>query len=163
MRQWRTLHNDQGINIGYNKCKYVCTQHQFSSVTQSCPTLWPHGLQHFRLPCPSPNPRTCQNSCPSSLWCHRTLSSSVITFSFCLQSFPASESFQMSLLLCIRWPKYWSFSFCISPFNEYSGLISFRIDWSDLLAVQGTSKSLLQHHGSKASILQLPTQEHLNT
>ena len=104
MRQWRTLHNDQGINIGYNKCKYVCTQHQFSSVTQSCPTLWPHGLQHFRLPCPSPNPRTCQNSCPSSLWCHRTLSSSVITFSFCLQSFPASESFQMSLLLCIRWP-----------------------------------------------------------
>ena len=65
----------------------------------------------------------------------------------------ASRSFPMSLL-CIRWPKYWSFSFSISPSNEYSRLISFRIDWFDLLAVQGTLKSLLQHHSSKASILQ---------
>ena len=83
-----------------------------------------------------------------------TISSSVVPFSSCLQSFPASGSFQMSqLFACIRWPKYWSFSFNISLFNEHSGLISFRMDWLDLLAVQGTLKSLLQHHSSKASIL----------
>ena len=74
-------------------------------------------------------------------------SSSVIPFSFCLQSFPASF-FSNELVLCIRWPKYWSFSFSICPSNEYSGLISLRIDWFDLLAVQGTLKSLLQHHSS---------------
>ena len=74
-------------------------------------------------------------------------------FSSCLRSFPASGSFLESIL-CIRWPKYWSFIFSISPPNEYSGLIPFRIDWFDLLAVQGTLKSLLQHHSSKASVLQ---------
>ena len=68
--------------------------------------------------------------------------------------FPSIRVFSSESVLHIRWPKYWSFSFSISPFNEYSGLISFRIDWSDLLAVQGTLKSLLQHHSSKASILQ---------
>ena len=78
----------------------------------------------------------------------------VVPFSFCLQSFPASGAFLMSSHFCIRWSKYWSFSFSISPCNEYSGLISFRIDWFDLFAVQGTLKSLLQHHRSKASILQ---------
>ena len=67
--------------------------------------------------------------------------------------FPSIRVFSNELVLLIRWPKYWSFSFCINPFNEYSGLISFRIDWSDLLAVQGTFKSLLQHHSSKESIL----------
>ena len=78
---------------------------------------------------------------------HPTISSSVVLFSSCLQSFPASGSFQM------RWPKCWSFSFNISPTNEHPGLISFRMDWLDLLAVQGTLKTLLQHHSSKASIL----------
>ena len=78
----------------------------------------------------------------------------VIPFCSCLQSFPASGSFQISQFFCIRWPKYWSFSFSISPSNEYSGLISFRMDGLDLLAVQETLKSLLQHHSSKASILQ---------
>ena len=73
-------------------------------------------------------------------------------FSFCPQSLPASV-FSNESTLCMRWPKYWSFSFSISPSNEYSGLISFRIDWFDLPAVQGTLKSLLQHHNSKASIL----------
>ena len=68
--------------------------------------------------------------------------------------FPSISVFSKESALCIRWPKYWSFSFSISPSNEYSGLISFRIDWFDLLAVQGTLKSLLQHHSSKASILQ---------
>ena len=83
-------------------------------------------------------------------WCHPTVSSSVIPLS-CLQSFPAS--FSNESVLGIRWQKYWSFSFSISPSNEYSGLISFRMDWLDLLAVQGTCKSLIQHHSSKASIL----------
>ena len=67
--------------------------------------------------------------------------------------FPSIRVFSSELFLCIRWPKYWSFSFSISPSNEYSGLISFRRDWLDLLAVQGTLKSLLQHHSSKAPIL----------
>ena len=74
-------------------------------------------------------------------------------FSSCLQSFPVSVSFQMSQFFHIRWPKFWSFSFSISPSNEYSGLISFGMDWLDLLAIQGTLKNLLQHHSSKASIL----------
>ena len=116
-------------------------------------SLWPHGLQHARPPCPLPTPGFYLNSCPLGRWCHLTISSSVIPFSLCLQSFTASGSFQMSPVLCIRCPKCWSFSFSISPSNEYSGLISFRIDWLDLLAVQGTLKSLLQRHSSKASIL----------
>ena len=113
-------------------------------------SLWPDGLQHTRPPCPSPTPRVFSNSCLSSQWCYPTISSSVIPFSSHLQSFPASGSFQMSQSFAIRWPKFWSFSFNISPSNEYSGLISFRMDWFDLLAVQGTLKSLLQHHSSKA-------------
>ena len=75
------------------------------------------------------------------------------SLSFSLQSFPIGV-FSNESVLCIRWPKYWSFSFNISPSNEYSGLISIKIDWFDLLAVQGTLKSLIQHHSSKASILQ---------
>ena len=119
---------------------------QFShSVVSDC--LWPNGLQHARLPCWSPAPRAYSNSHPSSWWCHPTISSSVIPFSSRLQSFPASESFPESFLH-IRWPKYWSFSFSISPSNEYSGLISFRMDWLDLFAIHGTLKSLLQHHSS---------------
>ena len=108
------------------------------------------GLQHARLPCPSLSLWVCSNSCPFSRWCCLTISSFVSLFSFCLQSFPASV-FSNESAFCIRWPKYWSLS--ISPSNEYSGLISFRIDWFDLLAVQGTLKSLLEHHSSKASIL----------
>ena len=144
-------------------------------------SLRSHGLQHARLPCPSTTPKVCSNSCPSSRWCHPTISSSVVPFSSCLQSFPASGSFPMSQyfssgdqsirvsasasvlpvniqgwfplgltalitllskglsrvfssttapsVLHIRWPKYWSFSFSISLSNEYSGLISFRMDW----------------------------------
>ena len=131
---------------------------QLSSVQSD--SLQPHGLQHTRHPCPSPTPRACSNSCPSSQWCHPTISSSVVPFSFCLQPFPASfpRFFSNESVLCIRWPKYWSFCFSISPSNEYSGLISFRIDWFDLLAVQGTLKSLLQHHNSKASIFQHDTE-----
>ena len=129
---------------------------QFSAVQFSCSvmsdSLWPHGLQHARPPYPSSTPRVYSNWCPLSRWCHPTISSFVVPFSSRLQTFPASGSFQL-LVLRIRWPKYWSFSFSISPSNEYSGLISFRMDWLDFLAVQGTLKSLLQHHSSKASIL----------
>ena len=97
-------------------------------------SLWPHRLQHARIPYPSPSPGAWSNSCPSTQWCHPTISSSVISFSSCLQSFPASGAFLMIWLFPFRWPKYRSFSFSISPSNEYSGLISFMIDWFDLLA-----------------------------
>ena len=126
--------------------------YQFSSVAQSCPILRPHESQHARPPCPSPIPGVYPNSCPSSRWCHPIISSSVIPFSSYLQTLPVSESFPRSQF-CIRWPKYWSFSFNISPSNVHSGLISIRMDWLDLLAVQGTLKSVLLHHSSKASIL----------
>ena len=119
-------------------------------------SLQPHELQHARPPCPSPTARVHLNPWPLTWWCHPTISSSVIPFSSCPQSFPASGSFQLSKLFASRWPKYWSFSFNISPFNEHPGLISFRMDWVDLLEVQGTPKSILQHHSSKASILQHP-------
>ena len=126
---------------------------QFSSVAQSCPTLRPHEPQHTRPPCPSPLPGVYSNSCPSSRWCHPTISSSVIFLSSCPQTFPALGLSNESALR-IRWPMFWSFSFNISPSNEPSGLISFRMDRLDLLAVQGTLKNLLQHHSSEASILQ---------
>ena len=112
-------------------------------------SLWPHGLQHTRLPCSSPTPGVYSNSCPLSWWCHSNISSSVIPFSSHLQSFPRIRVFSNESVLCSRWPKYWSFSLSISPSNEYSGLISFRMNWLDLLAIQGTLKNLLQHHSSK--------------
>ena len=124
---------------------------QFSCSVMS-DSLRPHGLQHARPPCLSPTPGAYSNSCPSSRWWHPTISSSVIPFFSCLQFFPASGSFQMSQFFASG-PKYWSSSFNISPSNEYSGLIFFRMDWLDLLAAQGTLKSLLQHHSSKASVL----------
>ena len=108
-------------------------------------SLQPHGLLHTRLLYPSPSPRACSNSCPLCQWHHPTISSSVIPFSSCLQ-FPRIRVFSDESVLRFRWPKYCSFSFSISPSNEYSELISFRIDWFDLLAVQGTLKTLLQHH-----------------
>ena len=116
-------------------------------------SLWPHESQHARPPCPSPSPGVHSNSHPSNQWCHPAISSSVIPFSSCPQPIPASEYFPMSALR-MRWPKYWSFSFSIIPSKEIPRLIAFRMAWLDLLAVQGTLKSLLQHHSSKASILQ---------
>ena len=118
--------------------------HQFSCSVQS-DSLRPHGLQHARLLCPSPTPGTCSRSCPSSRWWHPTSSSSEVPFSSCLQSLRASGSFPMSRFFA-------SSGQSIGP--SASGLISLRIDWIDLLAVQGTLKSLLQHHSWKASILQ---------
>ena len=115
--------------------------------------LWPRGLQHIRLPSPSPSSRACSNSCPSSRWCHPTISSSVVPFTSCLQSFPASASFPLSLFFASDGQRIGNFSFIFSPSYEYSELIFFRIDWLDIFAVQGTLRSLLQHYSSKASIL----------
>ena len=115
-------------------------------------SFWPLELQHARPPCPSPTPGVHSNSCPLNQWCYPTISSSITPFSFCLQYLPASGSFPMSQFFTSV-AKVLEFQVQISPFNEYSGLISFSIDWFDLLAVQGTLKSLIQHHSSKASIL----------
>ena len=116
-------------------------------------SLLPHGLQHSRPHCPSPAPGVYSNSYPLSRWCHPTISSCCLLL-LPPAIVPSIRVFSNESALCIRWPQYWSFSFNISPSNERSGLISFRMDWLDLLAVQGTLKSLLQHHSSKASILQ---------
>ena len=126
---------------------------QFSHSVVS-DSLRPHESQHTRPPCSSPAPAVHSDSRPSSWWCHPAISSSVVPFSSWPQSLPASESFPMSQLFVWSGPKYWSFSFSIIPSKEHPRLISFRIDWLDLLAVQGTLKCLLRHHSSKASVLQ---------
>ena len=128
---------------------------QFSSVTQSCLTLCdPMDPQHTRPPCPSPTPGVHPDSCPQSQWCHPNHLILCRPLLLLLSIFPSIRDFSNKIVLCIRWPKHWSFNFNISPSDEYSGLISFSIDWLDLLAVQGTLKSLLQHRSSEASILQ---------
>ena len=117
-------------------------------------SLWPHELQHARPPCPSPTPRvhsrlrSIESVMPSShlILCYPLL----LLPSIC----PSIRVFSNESTLCMRWPKYWSFSFSIIPSKEHPGLISFKMDWLDLFAVQGTLRSLLQHHSSKASILQ---------
>ena len=134
------------------KGEVLVVQSQFSRLVVS-DSLQPHGLQHARPHSLLPTPGVHPNSCPLSRWCHLTISSSVVPFSSCPQSSPASGSFARSQFFTsggqiIRV----SASASVLPM-EYSGLISFRIDWLDLLAVQGTLKSLLQHHSSKASIL----------
>ena len=125
---------------------------QFSCSVMS-DSLRPHEPQHTRPPCLSPTPgvhpkpMSIESVMPSNhlILCHPLLLLPSI--------FPSIRVFSNESALCIRWPKCWSFSFSISLFHEYSGLISFRMDWLDLLAVQGTLESLLQHHSSKASIL----------
>ena len=111
---------------------YVCLLFSRSVVFDS---LQPHGLQHARFPCPSLSPRVYSNSCPSSRWCHPTISSSVVPFSSCLQSFPAAGSFHMSQFFTSGGQSIGASASVISPSNEYSGLISFRMDWFDLLAI----------------------------
>ena len=127
----------------------------FSSVQFTCSVvsdfLQPHELQHARPPCPSPTPRVHSNSHPSSQWCHPAISSSVVPFSSCPQSFPASESFPMSQLFV--WGGQSTGVLALASFLPKNAQDSFRTDWLDLLAAHGTLKSLLQHHSSKASIL----------
>ena len=114
-------------------------------------SLGPHRLQHARLPCPITNSwslikfMSIESVMPSN---HL-----ILFYPLLLLSFPVSGSFSNESVLCIRWPKYWSFSFSISSSSEHPGLISFRMDWLDLLAVQGTLKSLLQLHSSKLTVL----------
>ena len=116
-------------------CHFCSVQFIHSVVPNS---LWPHVLKHPRLPCPSPAPGAYSDSCPSSWWCHPPSRPLLFPPSI----FPSIRVFSSESVLHIRWPKYWSFSFNISPSNEHPGLISIRIDWLDLLAVQGTLKSL---------------------
>ena len=139
--------------ISFLKC--LCNFQQFIQFSRSVmsDSLRPHESQHARPPCPSPTPRVHSNSCPSS---SVMPSSHLILYRPLLLLPPIPPStrvFSNESTLRMRWPKYWSFSFSISPSKEHPGLISFRMDWLDLLAVQGTLKSLLQHHSSKASIL----------
>ena len=131
--------------------KLILSSVQFTHSVMS-ESLQPHGLQHARPPCPSPTPRVYSDSCPFS---HVMPSSHLILchpIFFLPSIFPSIRVFSNESFVRIRWPKYWSFSFNISPSSEHPGLISFMMDWLDLLAVQGTLKSLLQHHSSKASI-----------
>ena len=132
--------------IAHNRGRFSLSHSVVSNSLRS------HGLQHARPPCPSPTLRVYSNSCPLSRWCHPTISSCCHLL-LPPSVFPSIKVFSNESVLCIRWPKYWSFSFSISPSNEYSGPVSFRMDWLDPLSVQGTLKSLLQHHSSKASIL----------
>ena len=120
---------------------FYCVQSvHFSSVAWSCSTLC--NPMDARLPCTSPTPGACSSSCPLSQWYHPTIVSSCHPLLLLPSIFPGIRVFSNESALHIRWPKYHSFSFIISPSNEYSELISFRIDWFDLLAVQGTLKSL---------------------
>ena len=130
----------------------LLTSFQLLSHVQLFVFLWLHALQHTRPPCPSLIRGACSNSCPLSRWCHPTVSS-CCPFILLPSIFPSFKVFSNELVLCIRWPKYWSFSFNISPSNEHSGLIS--LGWTGWLSLQSKGLlSLLQHHSSKASILQ---------
>ena len=139
--------------------KYKDTEKEYtfcchcSLVAQPCLTLQPPGQQHIRPPWPSPAPEVYPSSCPLQLVMP---SSHLILWHPLLllpSIFPSIRDFSNESSVCIRWPKYWRFSFSISPSNEYSGLISLKIDWFDLHTVPWTLRSLLQHHGWKASIL----------
>ena len=129
----------------------ICGSVQFSRSGLSN-SLQPQGLQHARVPCPSPSPRACSNPSTESVMPPNHL---ILCYPLLLlpSVFPSIRVFSSEFVLHIRWPKYWSFSLSISPSNEYLGLITLRIDWFDLLSVQGTLKSLLQHHSSKVSVL----------
>ena len=142
------------VDESYRTCQE--RNRSLSSVDPCCSvaksnSLWSHGQQHTRLPSPSLPPGVCSDSWPLGWWCYLTISSSAAPLMLLPSIFPSIRVFSNELALHIRWPKYWSFSFSIRPSSEYSGLISFRIGWLNLLAVQGTLKSLLQHHSLKVS------------
>ena len=128
----------------------------FPWLNQSFSSVQSLSHARFFATCPSPTSRAYSNSCPLSQWCHPTMSS-LLSPSPPAFNLSRIRVFSSESVFHIRWPKDWSFSFSISPSSDYSGLISFRIDWLDPLAVPGTLKSLLQHHSSKASILRRST------
>ena len=143
-----------GFDINKNKCSFSSVQFSCSVVSNS---LWPHESQHTRPPCPSPTPGVHPNSCPSSRWCHPAIWSSVVPFSSCPQSLPASGSFPMSQLFAWGGQSIGVSASAISPSNEHWGLISFSMDWLDLLAVQGTLKLvLLLGHFSRVRLCATP-------
>ena len=150
MPSWQSTHEKQApfrpVLPVFEKC---FSSVQFSRSVMS-DSLRPQESQHTRPPCPSPTPRVHSDSHPSSQWCHLILCRPLLL----LPPIPPSiRVFSNQSTLPMGWPKYWSFSFSIIPSKEIPGLISFRMDWLDLFAFQGTLKSLLQHHSSKASIL----------
>ena len=130
-----------------NQCLKYSILQSFLVMSDS---LWPHGLQHARPPCPSPTPRVYSNSCPLSQWCHPATSSSVVPYP---PAFNLSQGLFKWVSSLHQVAKVLELQLHISPFKEYSGLISFKIDWLDLLAFQRTLKSLLHHHSRKASVL----------
>ena len=155
------------FNIHQASC-WLLSSVQFSCSVMS-DSLQPHGQQNTRPPCLSPTPGACSNSCPLSQWCHLTSNHLILCCPLLFQAsiFPSVRVFSNESVLRIMWPKYWSFTLSISPSNEYSGLISFRINWFDLLAVQGTLKSLLQYQSSKHQFfgaqLSLWSNSHIHT
>ena len=136
---------------GIRKIVFFHVAELFFSHSAVSDSLQLHGLQHARLPCLSPSPGACSNSCPLSQWCHPTISSS-LSLLLLPSVFPSIRVFSNESALWFKWPKYWSFSFSISPSNEYSGLIFFRLDWLDLLVVQRTL-FVVQLHSSQALVL----------
>ena len=137
--------------------RYIDRYSKLHLSVKFCPSvmsdsLQPHAVQLARLPCASPTPSVYSNSCPTSPWCLPTFSYHPLLL--LPSTFPSIRVFSSESVLPNRWTKCWSFSFSISPSNAYSGLISFRMDWMDLFVVKGALKSLLQHHSSKASVLQ---------
>ena len=167
MQKARLDESQAGIKIVKEKYQpQICRSVQFSHSVTSI-SWWPHGLQHARPPYPSPTPGVYSNSCPLSQWCpsnHLILCRPLLLPP---SVFLTIRVFSNESVLCIRWQKYWSFNFNISPSNEHSGLVSFRMEWLDLLAVEGTLKSLLHHHSSKhqffCSQLSLWSNSHIYT
>ena len=145
---WPSSHNIHVYQIILNFYNAVCQLLWFSHSVMSN-SLWPHGLQHARLPCPSLSPTDCSNSCPLSQWCHPAIWSSVVPFSSCPQSFSTSGSFPMSPFFSSGGQSIGAYVFGISSSNKYSEMISFRMDWLDLLAAQEILKNLLQHYNQK--------------
>ena len=149
---WRTVGSKNTFLSWICSYLHFCLSSSFQKIVVVSDSLQPHGLQHIRLPRPSLTPRVCSDSCPLSQWCYLTILFSAAPMSFCLQSFPASGSFSMRQLFASGGQSIGaSASALVLP--EYSGLISFRIDWFDLFAVQGALKSFLQQHNLNTSIL----------
>ena len=156
---WHVLYFFWALNIKWGGSSQFSSAQLLSHVQ----LFATRGLQHARSPCPSLPPRVCSNSYPLSQWSHPTISSSVVPpnhlilccpLLFLPSVFPSIRVFSNESALCIRWTNYWNFSLNISPSSEHPGLIFFRMDWLDFLVVQGTLRSRLQRHSSKASILQ---------